>query len=95
MAWAAREGWRVVSYQHDGVVLRPPVTCGTGSEAARRACAALSRACSDALQAGFAMSSLHVRARCSLPFISFRHGPGSSRVEQQQGSFSVMDLTFI
>ena len=39
----------MVSYQHDGVVLRPPVTCGTESEAARRACAALSRACSDAL----------------------------------------------
>ena len=37
--------------------------------------------------------SLHVRARFSLPFPSFRHGPGSSRVER--GSFSVMDPTFI
>ena len=49
VAWAAREGWRVVSYQHDGVVLRPPVACGAEGEAARHACAALSRACSDAL----------------------------------------------
>ena len=49
VAWAAREGWRVVSYQHDGVVLRPPVACSAEGEAARHACAALSRACSDAL----------------------------------------------
>ena len=45
------------------------------------------------LQADFAMRDLHVCARFSLPFPSFRHGRGSSRVER--GSFSVMDPTFI
>ena len=49
VAWAVRAGWQVVSHQHDGVVMRPPVACGTGSDTARLACAALSRACSDAL----------------------------------------------
>ena len=49
VAWAVREGWQVVSHQHDGVVMRPPVACDAGSDAARLACAALSRACSDAL----------------------------------------------
>ena len=49
VAWAAREGWRVVSLQHDGAVIGPPVACRTGGEAARLACAGLSRACSDAL----------------------------------------------
>ena len=48
-AWAAREGWAVVSLQHDGLVIRPPVACTTASDVARRACASLSRACSDAL----------------------------------------------
>ena len=49
VAWAAREGWKVVSLQHDGVVMGPPVACSTGSGAAHCACAALSCACSDAL----------------------------------------------
>ena len=36
-------------HQHDGLVIRPPVACTTASDVARRACASLSRACSDAL----------------------------------------------